>query len=320
MVIKEAEKVSLAKSFWKYHLVDEYRQIYDQIRAVDANMRIKLNEKDPVISELVHLAKLGMRDREYAKVIYYTWQLINSLTDIFEQVPYLNVLKDEIRKKYYEEHGGLTKDQLQELRSGISPVKAASSLPRHLLYVKAAPDFDLVSEAGILNWVSENRPTMKGMRGAFLEKVFRNEISQQKNLAIKALSLAESTYRSIKLMLKKLKEYDDDLAGYTDTCNSFKNVFDKNRSELIKIYQNPVFSQLVGKEPESEDKTPIEVASDYEINQTPPVNTRAPEAPPQENTDTPPPEEDPTTPPKNADDLINDLYLSQLARRISTSD
>jgi hypothetical protein len=318
MVIKEAEKVSLAKSFWKYHLVDEYKQVYDQIKAVDSNMREKLHSKDPAIGELLHLAKLGMRDREYAKVIYYTWQLIGSLNDIFEQVPYLNVLKEEMRKKYYEEHGGLTEDQLKELRSGIKPIKSASA-PRHLLYVKTAPDFDLVSEAGIINWISENRPTMKGMRGAFLEKVFRNEILQQKNLALKAISLAESTYRSIKIMLKKLKEYDDDLAGYTDTCNSFKKVFDTNKLELIKIYQNPVFADLIGKEPEQDDKTPIEVSSDPQVIQTAPSNITAPEVPQSENPATNP-EENQNIENKNANDLVQELYLLQLARRISTCD
>lgn len=315
MVIKEAEKVSLAKSFWKYHLVDEYKQVYDQIKAVDSNMREKLHSKDPAVGELLHLAKIGMRDREYAKVIYYTWQLISSLTDIFEQVPYLNVLKEEMRKKYYEEHGGLTEEQLKELRTGLKPTKSASA-PRHLLYVKAAPDFDLVSEAGVINWISENRPTMKGMRGAFLEKVFRNEILQQKNLALKAISLAESTYRSIKIMLKKLKEYDDDLAGYTDACNSFKKVFDTNKAELIKIYQNPVFADLIGKEPEQEDKTPIEVSSEPQPTENAPSNIIAPEGP---RTEENPPEVNQDDN-KTASNLINDLYLLQLARRISTGD
>jgi hypothetical protein len=246
MITKEA-----GKNWIKYLMVEEYAEIFDRLNEIYENINAKIKERDPNIDDLVHNARMGMKDREYPKVLFNAWQIVESLEGIFEEVYKAYDLKNEMIKKYYKEHGGLAPyqiEQLREMHSKFTPKKA--SAPVELLRIGAIPDFELMSEAGVSSWIQERLPSFKGMKGAIFEKFLSNTVGKLRFGAQQALSLAEITRKDVKAMAAKLKKYRDDLMSFVNVCHEYQQKFETNKNTIANIYKEHFSEFLSTVEPQ----------------------------------------------------------------------
>lgn len=252
MITKEA-----GKNWIKYLMVEEYAEIFDRLNEIYENINAKIKERDPNIDDLVHSARMGMKDREYPKVLFNAWQIVESLDGIFQEVHKAYDLKNEMIKKYYKEHGGLAPYQIEQLREMHSKIPTKkSSAPVELLRVGAIPDFELMSEAGVSSWIQERLPSFKGMKGAIFEKFLSNTVGKLRFGAQQALSLAEATRKDVKTMASKLKKYRDDLMSFVNVCHEYQQKFETNKTTIANIYKEHFSEFLSTVEPQRTETQP----------------------------------------------------------------
>jgi hypothetical protein len=253
---KEAQRKSI-KNIVKRHLnpmnvfrylaFEDYQSMYDEITWIDNNMRDIAKGSDPDLREAIHQARMAFKNREYPKVMYYAWQLLSIMDNIFSDIPKLEILRDKIIKEF-NSNTGLTPSQIEEmhkalgetptnpLRSKVTmPIKASAIPGKKLLYTIAAPE--LITEAGVGQWIQENIPSIDQMKGNILERMFKNTIGKQKESAREAMRLAETTYKSIKDFFRKLDENRNDFGNYIKIAKDYQERFIDIKKQMSALYQ-----------------------------------------------------------------------------------
>lgn len=246
----------------RYYGFDEYREMFDEIEQIDSSMREKaLGQKDE-LRDLIHEARMAMKQRRFPSVVYYAWKIVSSIDGVFNEVDKLNVLKE----KYLKEQYGKTEllpSQIREMDKALGkkkPLKQEVRFPKAakmqmLLRAAATPDADLItkadliSEAGPVQWIKENIPSFEGMKVDLMDRVFRNKAHKQREAARQAMRIAEKAYASIKGVFDKLDSYRTDFSAYVDQANKAKSMFDEDVRTLSSLYQEH-FSHIVPDEKE----------------------------------------------------------------------
>jgi len=244
--------------------------MFDEIEVIDSSMREKaLGQKDE-LRELVHEARMAMKQRKFPSVVYYAWKIVSSIDGVFDQVDSLNRLKE----KYLKEQYGKTEllpSQVREMDQALGkqkPLKDKIQFPKAakmemLLYAAAVPDADLItkaeliSEAGPVQWIKENIPSFEGMKVDLMDRVFRNKAHKQREAARQAMRIAERAYASIKNVFDKLDASRTDFSTYIDEANKAKNMFDQEVQTLSSLYKEH-FSHIIPEVPPKEEERPKE--------------------------------------------------------------
>lgn len=238
------------------YLSDEYKEMYNEIKEVDTLMREKALVQNDELRELLHEARMAMKQRKFPSVVYYAWKLVSSIDGVFEEVDKLNVLKE----KYLEQQYGntdLLPSQIRDMEQGLGklkPLKNKIQFPKAasmemLLYAAATPDeslytkADLVSQAGPVQWIKENIPSFQGMKVDLMDRVFRNKTHKQREAARQAMRIAEKAFKSISSVFEKLDANMNDFSAYVDYANKAKNMFSAETATLSELYQEH-FSHL----------------------------------------------------------------------------
>jgi hypothetical protein len=264
---KEAQRRSVTKSIgrainpaeWFRNMSGEYREVSQLIDEIDKDMRDKALQNDPGMREAIHEARMAMKNREFPKTFYYAWQLIKAVEGIFtKDIHKLERLSKRIINEFYAE--SLTPSQLRELHRNFGQGSKEIKVPKNsnlevLLYAAAAPE--LISEgANPVQWLQENIPSYRQLKGDLLDRIFRNRMGKQKEAARLALSVAEKAYKSIKEVFSKLDSARRDFSTYISIAQKYQERFEALKEELSVIYQEH-FSDLVpsNKPEKKEQKT-----------------------------------------------------------------
>lgn len=244
---------------------DEYKEMFDEIEEIDSSMRQKaLGQKDE-LRDLLHEARMAMKQRKFPSVVYYAWKIVNSIDGVFDEVKNLDILKTKYLKEQYG-RTDLLPSQIREMDEALKQKSTKSNVrfPKAakmeiLLRAAATPDADLItkgeliSSAGPVQWIKENIPSFEGMKVDLMDRVFRNKTHKQREAARQAMRIAERAYSSINNVFEKLDSHRTDFSSYIDEANKAKNMFDEELSTLSKLYQDH-FSHIV---PEvKEESTP----------------------------------------------------------------
>lgn len=279
---------------------ERYRDVYNKIKDVDSEMRSKALENDPDIRETLHKARMAYKNREYPKVIFYTWKLLESMNGVFDSIDELEQFKETVIKDFYQSRGEqLSNEELAQMSEALGSKPLAqgpiqrpkASKLEYLLYTVAAPDPNLSismikQAAGPVQWLQENIPTFTQMEGALLDRIFRNKMGKQREAARRALSIAENAYSSINEMFKLLDAARTDFSSYISTARKFRNKFNQQKQELSTIYQTH-FADIVPKKTETPTGTPvaapvgaapIELTTETSGEQAPPASPPTPPA------------------------------------------
>lgn len=265
---KQAQARNVFKQLWRqnpmeylrYYGYDSYQRTYDEITRVDTQMRQDAKGMKAQLRESLHQARMAMKNREYPKVMYYAWQVVEGLKKIFDPVEDLEKLRKDMLAEYYDQQG-LSTEELSDMHEALRKQETVpdqteqgqtvtSADLRRLLYTTAAPDPELVtqahliSEAGPLEWLKENIPTYRQMEGAMLDKIFRNRMGKQKEAARKALRMAERSFNTMKDVFRQLDTHRTDFSAYLDTAKRFQSRIDTLKQELSGMYQEH-FSQTI---------------------------------------------------------------------------
>ncbi|MFA5759803.1 MAG: hypothetical protein WC942_10675 [Clostridia bacterium] len=208
---------------------DKYRDASDLLKEVDDDSRRAALENSPSIRESIHKARMSFKNREFPQVVYWAWKIIELINVSTARLYELENKRNEIINQFY---GTLEPHEREELKRSLS-----SSPPRNLLFCKAAPDPDLISEAGITEWVKEKFPSMKQMEGSILERIFRNTMGKQKDAAREVLRIAEKAYTSMIDMFNALDGARTDFARYIDIVKRYIKNFEEMKQKLSVLYK-----------------------------------------------------------------------------------
>ena len=250
---KEAQKRSLIKGLGRaldpmgqlmYHGFGDYRKIYDAISSVDKKMRERALKSNPTMNKGVHEARMAFKRREFPKVMYYSMKVLDSLNGVFEIVDSLNGIASQMGEKYFPEtKSNLTREQIEELKKNLGvPVEAKAAL-EILLYASPVPDPDLITkealekEAGPVDWIKENLPSMKGLQYDLISKIIKNKAGKQREAAEAALRIAESAFSDMKRVFSELESNLGNFDEYIDIAHRAKNEMKHHRDELSRIYR-----------------------------------------------------------------------------------
>jgi hypothetical protein len=260
---------------------ERYREVYNKIKDVDSEMRNKALENDPDIRDTLHKARMAYKNREYPKVVFYTWKILESMSGVFDSVDELEKFKETVIKDFYQSRGEqLSNEEFTQMNEALSAkplVQGPVQMPKaskleYLLYTAAAPDpslpIGMVKQAGPVQWLKENIPTFTQMEGALLDRIFRNKMGKQREAARRALSIAENVHSSIKEMFKLLDAARTDFTSYISTARKFRDKFNQQKQELSTIYQTH-FADIVPEKTETPaapvpaaPAAPIEIATE----------------------------------------------------------
>lgn len=224
-----------------------YNEVYNKIKEVDTNMREIALSSDPGIRDSLHEARMAYKNREYPKVVFYAWKLLESVDGIFDGIDELEQIKDMVMREFHEDSSKLTDEEIAQMNKALG--KPATKLPKasklkYLLYTVAAPDIELLKTADSAQWLKENIPTFHQMEGALLDRIFRNKLGKQREAAKRALNIAEKVYSSIKEVFRLLDEARTDFSSYISIAKRFQNKFDQQKQELSTLYQT-YFADIV---------------------------------------------------------------------------
>lgn len=256
----------------RYYGFSEYRRLYDAVTELDTSMRAAVKERDPDIRTSLHEARMAMKNREFPKVLYYALKLIQSVDGIFDVSKIEEITSEIFTKEQEASQSSITDEQRQEMEEALGerPLQGQAQFPTEasleiLLRASAVPE--LISEAGAIQWLQENIPTAKQMKGNILDRIFRNKAGKQKEAAKEALRLAEQAYSSIKTLFDKLDAARTDFNKYISTVKYYQGLFAKYKGRLSALYQAN-FSGIV--------------PAKKEVSEAPPAETPATTAPPVE--------------------------------------
>ncbi len=256
----------------RYYGFSEYRRLYDAVTELDTSMRAAVKERDPDIRTSLHEARMAMKNREFPKVLYYALKLIQSVDGIFDVSKIEEITSEIFTKEQEASQSSITDEQRQEMEEALGerPLQGQAQFPTEasleiLLRASAVPE--LISEAGAIQWLQENIPTAKQMKGNILDRIFRNKAGKQKEAAKEALRLAEQAYSSIKTLFDKLDAARTDFNKYISTVKYYQGLFAKYKARLSALYQAN-FSGIV--------------PAKKEVSEAPPAETPATTAPPVE--------------------------------------
>jgi hypothetical protein len=147
-----------------------------------------------------------MNRREFARVVYYTLKVLESIDGIFaEAKKSLTPIRDTILSQQ-NKRTGLSDQEISEMSGKLGDVKASSI--SHLLYVTAMPEPGLVSQANITRWFRENMPSYEGMRSDLVDKLFKNQSASKKEAAKNALKIAEKVQKKFPMYLRSLTQIE----------------------------------------------------------------------------------------------------------------
>jgi len=266
----------------RYYGFSDYRRLYDAITELDTSMRTAVKERDPDIRTALHEARMAMKNREFPKVLYYALKLIQSVDGIFDVSKIEEITSEIFTKEQEASQGSITDEQRQEMEGalGQGPLQGQAQFPTEasleiLLRASAVPE--LISEAGAIQWLQENVPTARQMKGNILDRIFRNKAGKQKEAAKEALRLAEQVYGFIKTFFDKLDSARTDFNKYISTVKYYQGLFAKYKARLSVLYQANFAGIAPAKEEGSEIPpaiTPIPAAT----TATPPVAVTPPVA------------------------------------------
>lgn len=233
----------------RYFGYDSYRRVYDAITEIDNDIRGRAQEKKDELRGFLHQARMSMKNREYQKVIYYAWELLESVDGIFDRVDELEKLRSDMMAEFYAS-GNVSKSELEEMEKSLGKVvkpvqkplasgkiKVPAALER-LLYSTGnkVTKEGLESTAGMTEWLEENIPTWRQMEGSMLDKIFRNKMYKQKEAARKALQIAEVSFNTIKDVFSALDSARTDFSTYLSTAQRAREKFKKQKEDLSILY------------------------------------------------------------------------------------
>lgn len=273
---KEAQRRSLLKQVWRqnpmeqirYHGFESYRRVYDAITDVDNDIRDVAKAEKQEFRDMIHQARMAMKNREYPKVMYYAYKVFELVDGIFYRIQDLVDLRKEMLSDYYEQ-SGMGQNELAEMEQGLGKKPGQGDLAKGpvqtpkaadlkvLLYTTAAPEpGTLLTEATAQQWIQENMPSYRQMEGSILDRIFRNKMGKQKEAARKALRMAERLFSSVPEVFKKLDSARTDFSAYVGTAEKFQQDYQKQKDQLAALYQEH-FAQTVD---EMQEQTPAEQA------------------------------------------------------------
>ena len=266
----------------RYYGFSDYRRLYDAITELDTSMRTAVKERDPDIRTALHEARMAMKNREFPKVLYYALKLIQSVDGIFDVSKIEEITSEIFTKEQEASQGSITDEQRQEMEGelGQGPLQGQAQFPTEasleiLLRASAVPE--LISEAGAIQWLQENVPTARQMKGNILDRIFRNKAGKQREAAKEALRLAEQVYGSIKTFFDKLDSARTDFNKYISTVKYYQGLFAKYKARLSVLYQ----ANFAGTVPAKEEGSETPPATTAPPVEAPPVTTAPPaEVPP----------------------------------------
>ncbi len=303
---KEAQRRSALKwlgrklnpmEYVRYYGSEAYRRVSDTIADIDSDMRERAKAAKSDMRADLHEARMAMKNREYPKVMYYSWKLIDALDGLFNRLGELEQLRADIISEHYQSDvGGLTSTQLSEMQQEIGGIPenlapGSVTMPstaefRGLLHAVGAPDPNitkeaLFSEAGPIQWLRENIPTYKQMEGSLLDRIFRNKMGKQKEAARAALRMAEKSFNAMGGVFDKLDSSRGDFSAYFEAAQNYKNSLQTHKQHLSSLYREN-FSQTVNQMLEGQEEAgapetpppPTEQAA-----QEPPAQPEQPEQP-----------------------------------------
>lgn len=272
---KEAQQRNLLKQIWRqnpmeqirYHGFESYRRVYDAITDVDNDIRDVAKAEKQEFRDMIHQARMAMKNREYPKVMYYAYKVFELVDGIFYRIKDLIDLRKEMISDYYEQ-SGMGQDELAEMERGLGKkpnqksdlAKGPVQVPKAadlkvLLYTTAAPEpGTLLTEATAQQWIQENMPSYRQMEGSILDRIFRNKMGKQKEAARQALRMAERLFSSVPEVFKKLDSARTDFSVYVGTAEKFQQDHQKQKDQLAALYQEH-FAQTVD---EMREQTPAE--------------------------------------------------------------
>jgi hypothetical protein len=283
---KEAQRRSALKwlgrklnpmEYVRYYGSEAYRRVSDTITDIDTDMRERAKEAKPDLRADLHEARMAMKNREYPKVLYYSWKLIDALDGIFNRLPELEQLRADIISEHYQSDvGGLTSTQLSEMQHEIggtpenlspgSVTMPSTAEFQGLLRAVGAPDPSitkeaLISEAGPVQWLKENIPTYKQMEGSLLDRIFRNKMGKQKEAARAALRMAEKVFNAMGGVFDKLDSSRNDFSAYLDAAQNYKNSLTTHKQRLSSLYREN-FSQTIEQMLQGQEEQPTEAPAE----------------------------------------------------------
>jgi hypothetical protein len=263
---KEAQRKSLVNMLGRklnpmeharYLFSRKYRDVYNKIKEIDSDMREIALSSDPGIRESLHEARMAFKNREYPRVIYHAWKILESVDGIFSQVDELEKIRESIMEEFYGEGTKLSDEEIRQMNTALGkkplaqkPVQMpATANLEFLLYTTAAPSLDLssaemIKQAGPIQWFQENIPSYRQMEGALLDRIFRNKMGKQREASKQALRIAEKVYGSIKDVFKQLDTARTDFSSYVTIAKRYKDRFDQQKAELSTLYQSQ-FADIV---------------------------------------------------------------------------
>ncbi len=260
---KEAQRKSIVNMLGRHlnpmelarkTLSRRYRDVYNKIKEIDNDMREAALSSDPGIRDSLHEARMAYKNREYPRVLFYAWKILETMDGIFYQIYELEKLRETMMEEFYGEGTKLSDDELRQMSKalGNKPEKPLAQGPvqmpkaaklEFLLYAAATPDPDsipmgMIKQAGPMQWLQENIPTFHQMEGALLDRIFRNKMGKQREAAKSALNIAERAHASIKEVFKQLDAARTDFSSYITIAKRFKDRFEQQKQQLSALYQS----------------------------------------------------------------------------------
>lgn len=238
----------------RYFGYDSYRRVYDSITEIDNDIRGRAVARKDELRDFLHQARMGMKNREYPRVMYYAWKILESMDGMFDRVDELELLRSEMMSEYYSS-GDVSKQEQGEMERSLGkPVERPLAQRRVKVPTASVTKEGLTSTAGVTEWLEENIPTWRQMEGSMLDRIFRNKMYKQKEAARKALQMAEVSFKTIQDVFAALDSARTDFSAYLSTAQKAREKFNKQKNELSVLY-NQYFQTDPG--PVTVDQQPV---------------------------------------------------------------
>lgn len=291
IIIKEAQKKSFLKTLkrnlspkniFRYISSSEYRQLYDIVEQTDNEMRDTAKYYGKILRDIIHNVRMSFKNREYAQVLYYTMQLLQTIHPIFAKIDNVKIVRDRIVAEFNSK-SGVSRRQKEELEAYLGRPQAQTiSTPQvssvnqlsngdirapiissaKLLKATVAPS-SLTKEADVFQWIKENIPTSTQISGDILDTLVKNKSGKQKEAARESLKIAEDSYNSINELFKSLESNLSDFSSYISIVDNFNKKLHEYYNHLSILY-NENFQDLNIK---NEDLYPQNQPYQYHLQQ-----------------------------------------------------
>jgi len=198
---------------------------------------------------------MAMKNRQYPRVIYHAWRLLNITDNVVADMSKLEKIRDKQFDKFYGKN--LTPTQKKNLHEGLVG-QASTPAPTKLL-TASTPDPELITQAGIMQWLKEVLPTQRELQGEVLDRIFKNKISKQREGARDVLREAEGIYKGMTGLFSRLDDARTDFNKYMETVSSWKEDYNEFKTTLTALYREH-FDELIPEEVKAADpvQAPIE--------------------------------------------------------------